>query len=168
MKKLVVVFGLVAVVILGLAVLDREQKPNGLLLDRVWIERIPESPTDMIGQFAMVSEQKVGVAARGSQWRQMIDIFKWRGNSNKYRLGFPQDNRRVDVNMKAWRCKAPKPFQLCLEITAGKRKAKLYSRDDWTLGSLADAEVPLPVAFEVPDIDIDIDIDALNASERVW
>ena len=166
MKKLVIVFGLIAAGVLGFTLLDEEQKPNELLLDRVWIERIPTSPTDMIAQFAMISDQKMGVAARGSQWRQMIDIFKYRGNNAKFRLGFPQDKRRLDVSMKAWRCEAPKPFQLCLEIKAGDRTAKLFSRDDWTLDGAWPEFVPKP-QFTAVDLD-DNEIDALDPSTRIW
>ncbi|MGH0031865.1 MAG: hypothetical protein ACQGVC_18915 [Myxococcota bacterium] len=47
----------------------------------------------------------------------------------------PQDEIRTEVEVRTWKCEgeAPKPFELCLELSAKGRKVVYYSRKDWVI-----------------------------------
>ena len=112
-----------------------------LLVNRLWIERAPRNPRDLIRQVVVLrrGERQVGVTARGSQWRVQAEGFLWRLEGEDQRLvaRFPQDNRKASFEVRAWRCagQVPKPFELCLEIGRGGRSRRLYSRTEWVVRS---------------------------------
>jgi hypothetical protein len=61
-------------------------------------------------------DQRIGVAGRASRWRSRFDLFRWAVKDNVVRAMFPQDNRRLAMQVRTWACEgqAPKPFELCL------------------------------------------------------
>jgi hypothetical protein len=63
------------------------------------------------------------------------DRFLWSVDADRIDLEFPQTSDRVAVRARAWRCaeEAPKPFELCLELSRDGRALRLYSRDDWRI-----------------------------------
>lgn len=105
------------------------------VVNQVWIERAPEGPRDMIGHLVLIDipDGRLGGAGRSSQWRHVIELFQWGLEGNRLAMFFPQDRVKAAVNVRSWRCKgeAPAPFELCLEISNGRRKAVFYSLEDW-------------------------------------
>lgn len=105
------------------------------VVNQVWIERAPQGPRDMIGHLVLLDmpEGRFGAAGKSSQWRHVIEVFQWGLEGNRLSVFFPQDRVKAQVEVRSWSCKgeAPEPFELCLEISNGRRKAVFYSLEEW-------------------------------------
>jgi hypothetical protein len=109
-----------------------------LLVNRVWLERIPRDDRDMIQQLLVLrqGQHQVGAVARASAWRAVLDGFVWQLEEDRRLVTtFPQDGRKANFAVRAWACQgqAPEPFELCLEVARGTRSKRLYSRKDWII-----------------------------------
>lgn len=105
------------------------------VVNQVWIERIPNGPRDMIGHMVLLDmpEGRVGAAGKSSQWRHVVEVFQYGLEGSRLAVFFPQDRVRAKLNVRSWECagEAPEPFELCLEISNGKRSAMFYSLEEW-------------------------------------
>jgi hypothetical protein len=114
---------------------DEETASTRHLTNQVWIERMPQDQRDMIGHLVLldVREGRAGVAGKSSQWRVMAELFQWGLEGNRLSVFFPQDRVKAQVHVRTWSCEgeAPEPFELCLEISSGRRKAVFYSLEEW-------------------------------------
>jgi hypothetical protein len=151
---------------------DAETESTRHVVNQVWLERMPDSQRDMIAHLLLVDhpEGKIGIAGKSSQWRHFIEAFVWKLQGSKLSVYFPQEEARAELKVKSWRCEgeAPSPFQLCLEISNGRRTAHFYSRDDWKVdphnaaASLQElAEDSPELAGLVEDIDV-IDVEGVD------
>jgi hypothetical protein len=106
-------------------------------VNRVWIERLPADQRDMIGHFILVDHKqgRVGGIGKSSQWRHFIELFQWGLEGNRLSIFLPQDRVKTQVSVKTWKCagEAPDPFELCMEISNGRKSAMFYSRTDWVI-----------------------------------
>jgi hypothetical protein len=124
---------------LGQTILGDDPSADGTewVVNHVWVERLPENERDMIGHLALIQHPRarIGVAGRSSQWRHFIELFKWGLERDRLSLYFPQEEMKAQVTVRTWRCagEAPDPFEICLEISSGRRKATYYSREDWVI-----------------------------------
>jgi hypothetical protein len=107
------------------------------VVNHIWVERLPENERDMIGHLALIRHPRarIGVAGRSSQWRHFIELFKWGLERDRLSLFFPQEEVKAKVKVRTWKCagEAPEPFEICLEVSSGRRKATYYSREDWII-----------------------------------
>ncbi len=107
------------------------------VVNQVWIERAPDGPRDMIGHLVLIDvpEARLGGAGRSSQWRHVIELFQWGLEGHRLAMFFPQDRVKASVQVRSWKCKgeAPAPFELCLEISNGRRKVVFYSLEEWRI-----------------------------------
>ena len=116
---------------------------------------MPKNDRDQVGHVVLVRKRdsRVGVIGSASAWRRRAELFKWNLSGDKLKTEFPQDRRRVTFGVRTWKCQAPKPFDLCMEISRKDRKARFYSRQDWKLDS---DELPIELdagdLLTVPDI----------------
>jgi hypothetical protein len=123
----------------GQGLLGSEDEAAGTrhLVNQVWIERAPQSQRDMIGHLVLIDipEGRVGAAGKSSQWRIMMELFQWGLEGHRLSLFFPQDRVKAQVNVRTWSCEgeAPEPFELCLEVSTGRRKALFYSLEEWRI-----------------------------------
>jgi hypothetical protein len=105
------------------------------VVNQVWIERVPEGPRDMIGHLVLLDmpDGRLGAAGKSSQWRHVLEVFQWGLEGNRLSLFFPQDRVKAQVQVRSWKCEgeAPEPFELCLEISNGRRKVVFYSLEEW-------------------------------------
>ena len=116
---------------------DASAQGTEWLVNHMWVERLPSNERDMVGHLALIEHPgtRIGIAGRSSQWRLFFELFKWGLEGDRLSLYFPQEEVKGQVAVKTWRCKgeAPAPFELCLEVSSGRRKATYYSREDWVL-----------------------------------
>jgi hypothetical protein len=107
------------------------------LVNQLWIERVARDERDQVGFFAALEKdgKRQGVVGHASRWRSHTEGFVWALDGNLLRARFPQDQRNARVRVRTWHCadEAPRPFELCLEITAGERSRRYYSRDGWRI-----------------------------------
>lgn len=142
-KRKLIALTLAATGLLGLGYLfgDSEQADEAAstrhFKNQVWIERMPKSQRDMVGHLAFIKHPRgrIGVAGRSSQWRHFIELMHWKLSGSTLKVYMPQDEIRTEVEVRTWKCEgeAPKPFELCLELSAKGRKVVYYSRKDWVI-----------------------------------
>jgi hypothetical protein len=115
-------------------------------VNQVWIERLPANPRDRVDHFVLVRhpEGRIGAIGKSSQWRHHIELFLWGLEGDKLSVFLPQDEVKASLKVRTWECagEAPKPFELCLELSNAKgRSVTMYSRKDWVIdpGSAADS-----------------------------
>lgn len=132
-----------------------EAEAKDLLANRAWVERMPKSKKDLVTWFVPMDlkGKKFGVAQRASHYAFAGERFVYTRDGDKLVLTFQQTERRATLTAKAYECagKAPKPFDLCLDLKAGADKATFYSKRSWKVpGKGEDAEVP---AFDLEPLD---------------
>jgi hypothetical protein len=107
------------------------------LINQLWVERMPASPRDMVWHFIAVEQDghHIGALGRASRWRVHIDRFLWRQQADQITIVTPQSKCRSTLKARTWKCagEAPKPFELCLELTGGGKSFRYYSRNDWSV-----------------------------------
>ncbi|MEZ4453917.1 MAG: hypothetical protein R3B09_30955 [Nannocystaceae bacterium] len=133
---------------LGSAIFSSDVEGAGTenLVNQVWLERIPRDDRDIITHFLLLDtdDGRFGVLGHSSTWRHRIEVFKWNLEEDRLALFFPQDRNRSQLKARTWRCggEAPKPFDLCLELSRGERSALFYSHHDWVIeGAVDEAKV---------------------------
>lgn len=120
------------------------------LTNQLWVQRLPRSTQDMVGHVVLIDRdgRRIGAAGPVSRWRLRLELFVWRLEGHTLRTRFPQDDVRASFQVRTWRCQgeAPPPFELCLELARGDRRAHYFSRLDWKIK--AGEELPLDlIAF---------------------
>lgn len=123
---------------LGSALLGDQAQGTKRAVNQLWIDHVPKDDRDMITHFVLIDhrEGKFGAIGHSSQWRHMIDVFKWQLDGSTLGLYFPQDQARGEVTIATWECagEAPAPFDLCMKMTNKQgRSWTLYSRDEWQI-----------------------------------
>ncbi|MCB9567923.1 MAG: hypothetical protein H6710_12060 [Myxococcales bacterium] len=164
---------------MGTCVLGEAEATNArFLTNHVWLERLPNDDRDMITHLLVLDTRdgRFGTVGRSSAWRHVIEVFKWFREEDRLTLDFPQERVRTEFTVRTWECagEAPRPFELCLEMTRGHRSIHFYSRHDWVVephGDLAEGEASLAALIaENPELrGLDgvlapIDADALAAA----
>ncbi|MDP2343113.1 MAG: hypothetical protein Q8O67_19305 [Deltaproteobacteria bacterium] len=112
--------------------------------NRVWIERMPKNERDMIRQLVLLNEEdgkKPGAVMRCSKFRWLVDAVKWSHKGSRLHLNFLQVREEREATVRSWSCKgdAPKPFELCLELSDGDKKRRYYSMKEWVVDDVDDA-----------------------------
>lgn len=131
-----------------------------LLANRPWLDHMPKNSRDMVSQLIFVDKdkKKLGAAMRASRWRQFAEIYQWKPTKNGVVIHLQQNDRRLWLQATVRECKgkAPKPFDLCLDIGLLGRGVTLYSKKNWKQSELAALQdLPFdPDATETNPIDV--------------
>ena len=120
----------------GKFVLGSEAQGTKHAVNQLWIDHVPQDDRDMIVHMVLLDHRQgqFGAIGRSSQWRHMVDVFRWQLQKDTLRVFFPQDRSRGQVKIETWDCKgeAPAPFELCMKLSAKDGDSvMLYSRRDW-------------------------------------
>jgi len=108
-----------------------------LILERPWIDRIPDKPTDFMNAFVMVSRQSVGVFHKASRYRVTAELFRHqRGGSTEkpsVAFSFPQTGKKAEARYRIWECDDLDGFDLCLELSRNPWEGprRYHSARDW-------------------------------------
>lgn len=103
------------------------------LADRVWVDRLPTGPRDAMNALLLVKRANQGVFWSGSEYRHTIDVFGWKLEQDHLELLYLQDETRHTYTARTWACagEAPRPFDLCLELTCKEGTRRYYSARAW-------------------------------------
>lgn len=113
---------------------DQETQDSKLLVNRVWIDKLPKKDTDYYELLVLVDDEPLGIFRKASQFEGTYALFRYelRGD-DKVQLLFPQDKSKHEVKYKARACDT-KDFDYCLDFEGAPRGAKQYlSRKEWEL-----------------------------------
>ena len=91
-------------------------EPPAALFNRIWLEKMPESPQDYVqGMFAL-DEQPYGIFQRSSAFDHHFEIYEYAHSSGKLKLTFPQSSKKAELTFTIKGCDVP-PFDLCLTLS---------------------------------------------------
>lgn len=126
-----------------------------LFANRVWTERARRDDRDLVLYFVPVEvgKKRGGSISRSSKYAFGGEVFGWTRDANTVSLTLPQSQRTVKMGVRTWACpdKAPKGFDLCLELTQGADKLLLYSRKGWKVPKGEDLPIPVGELQTLPD-----------------
>lgn len=108
-----------------------------IMEDRLWIDSIPERPTDLTGVFVAIDEEvdphgkNIGLVASVSHYRDHRDLFFWTPvNDSKMEMLYPQTGETNLVSYTAEECDVDY-FELCLTLFINGQTHTYYSLWDW-------------------------------------
>jgi hypothetical protein len=87
-----------------------------LLIGRVWMESRPEKPTDYVHGLYLLARPSLGVFQRSSSYDFHFERVDYKRDGGALRLKFPQSGKEAEVTFAVTACKAPAPFDLCLDL----------------------------------------------------
>ncbi|MCK6544534.1 hypothetical protein L6R52_01565 [Myxococcota bacterium] len=131
-----------------------------LLANRMWLERFPKEPRELVRGLSLteVRARRVGVAAEASAFRAHFDLVEWDLDGSTLTVISKQDAVKTAFAVKIRRCagEAPRPFDLCMDLSAGGRTWHYFSREAWTkLGEPVASDAELSAVLErgvTPDV----------------
>lgn len=146
---------------------DTPSPGQALLVNRLWIDHIPRSERDMTTQLLFLDQdgERIGGVIRASHWRHLMEMFRWEHRSGGLALEFPQVGRTIPVNAQARECKdAPKPLDLCLDVSFLGQRARLFSKKGWKTEDMADVDALLAALIDPDAVDPSPDDEPLFAT----
>ncbi|HIE51630.1 MAG TPA: hypothetical protein EYP85_07700 [Armatimonadetes bacterium] len=117
-----------------------------LLLDRLWIERLPRSERDKFHLFVALFQNQVGMFLYQSLWEGEWTGFQWhfRQGDERLHLRFPQTGQTAAIEWKITRSDRP-GFDYCLTMKGNPRGPhRWYSKRGWEIRSLGEVRGQLP------------------------
>ncbi|MFO0632182.1 MAG: hypothetical protein U0168_04955 [Nannocystaceae bacterium] len=125
-------------------------------VNQVWIERLPTDQRDMISHFLLIKhpQGRIGGVGKSSQWRHFVELFQWGLEGERLSVYLPQEQQKAQLRVRTWECdgEAPDPFELCLELSSGKRSVTMYSRKDWVIEPKDVAGSLAAIAEDTPEL----------------
>ena len=152
MKKLRRILGLALVLLVIRAVAcgnDDERPPvRSELTNRVWVDKVPEGPRDMVVRLALVDKGKKrrGVVMSASRFRVVAEQLRYRIEGKRLTLELPQEKRKLTFKTRVYRCDGPGAYDTCLSLKAEGRTIILYGRSKSRFGedgSVGDELLPV-------------------------
>lgn len=135
--------------------LDGKPKPgNALLANRPWIDHMPRDERDMVTQVVFLEKGNLreGAMLRASRWRQVAELFRWETRAGGLTIELPQVGRKIPISAQASECKdAPKPFDLCLDVSLLGKGVRLFSKKEWKISALSDVDALLTAQPDAVD-----------------
>lgn len=129
----------------------RGKADPSMLLDRVWIDKIPEAYNDYMHVFVALDEHPVGIFQRASQYRVEAELFQFKRSDNKIQLLFPQSNTKKKFSYRITHCDDLPPFDLCLHLSKNPWGGpKRYYGDSQQEGAAAVAKYLESLPANVP------------------
>ena len=136
--------GLLALgILVGLWQQNAEQVARVDIANQAWVDRRPTSPKDMVNWLFVLElrDGRVGAVQRSSAFRFVGERFRWSRQGKRITMTFPQSDRKITVNARAYKCKAG-VFELCLDLEREGRKVTLYSLRDWRIPQQGHPDLP--------------------------
>lgn len=125
-----------------------------LILNRPWIDAVPEKPTDYMNVFVMIDRQSIGVFQKASQYRLTAELFKHKRDKNSVTLAFPQSGKQAKVTYRVWECDDLDGMDLCLELSQNPwgGPKRYHSARDWERGQLGPIQARALEAVNLPTL----------------
>jgi hypothetical protein len=92
-------------------------EPPGLLFGRVWLEKVPEKPTEYVQGSYVLETPALGMFQRASAYDFHVEIFQYDQDGGKLKLTFPQTDKSAKITYSIKGCDEMPPFDLCLTLS---------------------------------------------------
>ncbi len=97
-----------------------------LLLDRNWIDRMPETDRDRLHVYRFVPSMGGGVFQDRTLFKGTFELFMFETKGDEIRFNMPETHQKVVSKFHIERVDGPKPFDLKLTIHADPRGPQVY------------------------------------------
>jgi hypothetical protein len=97
-----------------------------LLIDRNWIDRMPETNRDRLHVYRFVPSMGGGVYQDRTIFKGTFELFMFEATDTELRMVLPETNDRVTVPYRIEAVDGPAPFDLRLTIDGDPRGPKKY------------------------------------------
>lgn len=106
-----------------------------LMLDRLWIDHLPDNERDNVRAFVALSRQPLGAFETRSRWKGDWEVFRHESKDDgNVRLVFPHSHEHEQVQVRTVRCDSD-GFDFCMELHGSSRGTRrYYSRKGWEIG----------------------------------
>ena len=102
------------------------QHAKKLLVDRNWIDRMPESKDDRLHVYRFVPSMGGGVFQDRTLFKGTFELFKFEVGQGKIRFDLPETDDKVTSEFSIEAVDGPKPFDLKLTISDDPRGPHVY------------------------------------------
>ena len=89
----------------------------GLVADRIWVEKEPESLRQLVHRALLVTQVRLGIFDESSFYKGHHEIFEWKRNGDRLKIVFPQDRRKTELSFTVSTCDELFPYDLCLDLS---------------------------------------------------
>lgn len=97
-----------------------------LLIDRNWLDRMPETERDRLHVYRFVPKMGGGVYQDRTLYKGTFELFKFRATGDEIKFDLKETNTRVTSAYKIENVTGPEPFDLRLTIFESPRGPKTY------------------------------------------
>jgi hypothetical protein len=97
-----------------------------LLLDRNWLDRMPETERDRLHVYRFVPSMGGGVYQDRTLYKGTFELFRFETSSDEIRFDLPETHTKVVSKFHIETVRGPKPFDLKLTIHADPRGPQVY------------------------------------------
>ena len=97
-----------------------------LLLDRNWIDRMPETERDRLHVYRFVPSMGGGVFQDRTLYKGTFELFRFETAGDEIRFDLPETHTKVVSKFQIETVDGPKPFDLKLIIPADPRGPQVY------------------------------------------
>ena len=97
-----------------------------LLIDRNWIDKMPETERDRLHVYRFVPKMGGGVYQDRTLYKGTFELFKFKATGDEIRFDMKETNTRVSSAYKIDEVTGPEPFDLRLTIFESPRGPKTY------------------------------------------
>jgi hypothetical protein len=106
-------------------IVDRDEARK-LLLDRNWIDRMPETTRDRLHVYRFVPSMGGGVFQDRTLYKGTFELFMFETNGDEIRFNLPETEQKIVSKFHIETVDGPKPFDLKLTIDADPRGPQVY------------------------------------------
>jgi hypothetical protein len=97
-----------------------------LLIDRNWIDRMPETERDRLHVYRFVPSMGGGVYQDRTLYKGTFELFRFEATGSEIRFDLPETKTKVVSTYTIESVDGPEPFDLKLVIPADPRGPKVY------------------------------------------
>lgn len=103
-----------------------DSEARKLLLDRNWIDRMPETHQDRLHVYRFVPSMGGGVFQDRTLFKGTFELFTFETKGDEIRFNLPETHQKVVSKFRIEKVNGPKPFDLKLTIEADPRGPQFY------------------------------------------
>ena len=97
-----------------------------LLLDRNWIDEMPQSPKDRLHVFRFVPKMGGGVFQDRTLFKGEFELFRFKVAKDAIKFDFPDNRERMETSYTIEDVDGPEPFDLKLTLAKSPRGPRVY------------------------------------------
>jgi hypothetical protein len=103
-----------------------DDEARKLLLDRNWIDRMPETHRDRLHVYRFVPSMGGGVFQDRTLFKGTFELFTFETAADEIRFHLPETRQKVVSKFRIEKVTGPEPFDLKLTIEADPRGPQVY------------------------------------------